>query len=252
MILVGYCSFRLSDGIGGSFLVAWLALVVSTASLNYPLSRYVFQRLRSRGSPPSVMLVGSLGVMILLVNFVSLCFGDGPYRPALFHFRRSLAIAGGHFTVLHITLLGTSLLVGMITCYAFERSSLGIDLRAIASDETLAKSLGMNLEHIEVVGTWLGLVLSSISIIFMGLDVGLTPSTGFQLLIPAVTASVIGGVGNVKGAFAAAFIVGVLQQGSAAILGVAWQDAVLFAVLLAVLFFKPDGLLGDRITSMRA
>jgi len=252
MILIGYSSFRVGDVVGGGLFVVCTAVVAITVILNYLLGRCIYRPLRGLASPPSVMLVASLGIMILLVNVVSLYFGDGPYRPAVFHFYRSLAFGGGRFTSLQLATFVISLLIGLIVSYVLEGSSFGVNLRAVASDEMLAKSLGMNLDYLELSGTWLGLLLVCVGVILMGLDVGLLPSTGFQLLIPAVTATVLGGIGNTKGAFAAAFIVGLLQQTSGALLGIAWQDAVLFAVLLAALFFKPAGLWRTGIRSMQA
>jgi branched-chain amino acid transport system permease protein len=104
--------------------------------------------------------------------------------------------------------------------------------------------MGLNLVHIELVGGWLGLALATCAVILSGLDFGLTPSLGFQMLIPAVTASIMGGVGSIKGAFLAGFLVGLLQQASAVLLGAAWQDAILFAVLIMIFLVRPKGFWG--------
>jgi len=97
------------------------------------------------------------------------------------------------------------------------------------------------------VGGWVGLMLATFGIVFTGMDVGLTPSVGFQILIPAITASIMGGGGSIKGAFVAGFAVGLLQQASAAVVGVAWQDAILFLLLIVFFWIRPTGFWATRV-----
>jgi len=195
------------------------------------------------------MLVASLGLMIVLVNVVSLLFGDAPYRSTSARWSTTIEIFGGRVTSIQVLTLVTSLLLGILTIYGIEQSLLGARLRAVANDEVLARAVGINLTFVEAMGSWLGLLLATAGVVLSGMDLGLTPSVGFQLLIPAVTASVVGGVGSVKGAFVAGFLVGFLQEASGAVLGVAWGDVILFSLLLLFLFVKPTGFWGTQFIS---
>jgi branched-chain amino acid transport system permease protein len=248
MVLSGYLSLWFGEKTGLGLPMVVLATLLVTAGLNWVLQLFAYRPLRWVGSRPTVMLVASLGLMIVLVNAVSLVFGDAPYRPVSLGWSTNLEALGGRVTSLHILTVGTSLLLGILTSYGIQQSSFGARLRAVANDEVLARAVGMNLGLVEIVGSWLGLLLATEAVVLSGLDFGLTPSLGFQLLIPAVTASVIGGIGSVKGAFVGGFLVGLVQEAIGAVLGVAWENAILFSVLLVFFLVKPTGLWGTRFT----
>jgi branched-subunit amino acid ABC-type transport system permease component len=252
MVLAAYLSFRLADATGSNPAVLIFNTIAITGVLNCVLQLFAYRPLRSVGSRSTVMLVASLGLMVVLVNVVSLAFGDAPYRPLSPGLPESFQVLGGRLTSINMLTFGVSLVLGLLTCYGFARSSFGAQLRAVANDKILSKAVGLNLARIELVGGWVGLALATCGVILSGLDFGLTPSLGFQMLIPAVTASIMGGVGSIKGAFLAGFLVGLLQQASAALLGVAWQDAILFSILIVIFLVKPRGFWGTSFVQTQA
>ena len=251
MVLTVYISFRISDALDLGLPAVVLLAILLAGVLNFLLGFFVYCPLRAAGGRPTVMLVASLGLMVVLVNVTSLVFGDAPYRPSVFGLQGNVQVFGGRVTRLHILTFAASLVVGGLTCFLIRWSSFGAQLRAIASDETLSRAMGLRLSRVEVLGGWIGLALATFGVIFSGMDFGLTPSVGFQLLIPAVTACILGGVFSVKGAFVAAFLVGLLAQASATVLGVVWQDTILFLLLIAILLVKPTGFWGLPIISRR-
>lgn len=245
-MLAAYLSFRIGEIAGLGLAVVVLTMLVVTGVLNYLLWGLVYRPLRSVGSKSTVMLVASLGLMIVLVNMVSLGFGDAPYRPLTTYFHGNLQVLGGRMTTLHILTFVASLLLGLLASCGIGNIPFGAQLRAVSNDDVLSRAMGLNLGLLEIVGGWIGLALATSGVVLSGMDFGLTPSLGFRLLIPAVTASVIGGVNSIKGAFIAGMLVGLLQQACAAMLGVAWQDAILFCILIVIFLVKPTGLWESR------
>ena len=76
-------------------------------------------------------------------------------------------------------------------------------------------------------------------------------SVGFLLGISAFTAAVLGGIGNIRGALAGSFALGLIQQYSSVLLGYNWRDVVTFFILVLVLLFKPTGLFGEALQRAR-
>ena len=108
--------------------------------------------------------------------------------------------------------------------------------------------MGLNATRISVEVAAIGAAIGAGAGVLSGLDYGLTPAMGFQLLLPAVVASVIGGLGNVSGAAATGFLMGLIEQYSGWFLSGAWQESVLLLILIICLFFRPRGLFGNMLT----
>ena len=75
---------------------------------------------------------------------------------------------------------------------------------------------------------------------------------GFLPGIKAFTAAVLGGIGNIRGALLGGFLLGLLENWGATVLGGEWKDVFAFSVLVLVLLFRPTGLLGESLARARA
>jgi len=92
----------------------------------------------------------------------------------------------------------------------------------------------------------LGSALGAMSGILIGLEVNVTPTMGFALVLKAFAAAVIGGVGSVPGALLGAFLIGAVENVGAWFTGGLWKESMAYTVLLLVLLLKPGGLLGRQ------
>jgi branched-chain amino acid transport system permease protein len=77
-------------------------------------------------------------------------------------------------------------------------------------------------------------------------------NVGFFIGIKAFTAAVLGGIGNLRGALVGGLLLGVIENYGSAIFGTQWRDPISFIVLIAVLLFRPTGLLGEQLGRARA
>ena len=78
-----------------------------------------------------------------------------------------------------------------------------------------------------------------------------TFTIGFNMGIAAFTAAVLGGIGNLRGAFFGGISLGLLEQFASAIIGSEWKAVTVFVVLVLVLLFKPNGLFGEAVQQTR-
>jgi len=127
-------------------------------------------------------------------------------------------------------------------------------MRATAQDPEAAALMGVNINRTISLTFLIGGGLAGAAAVLYELFVGqVWFFTGFQLGLIAFTAAVLGGIGNIRGAVLGGFVIGMIQALAIQSItsigenGVAWSDAVVFAILVLILVFRPSGLLGQQV-----
>ena len=195
-----------------------------------------------------VLMLASIGLYIAVQNIVSLGFTDSTRMTLKGASIAGYAVFGIHVTALQfmIVVLTGAALCGTWLLLRF--SPLGLLLRAIAGDADLANVSGICVPSIRVVAAGLGGALAGLAGVLTSLDTGLVPSMGFQALLWAVLACVIGGTNRFVGAIAGGVLLGLVNQLGVWKVGTQWQDAVLFLVMMMIFFLsRPQGLFGQAV-----
>ena len=143
-------------------------------------------------------------------------------------------------------MLWVSAIVLMFVLDAFVRRTwLGKAMRATAQDPEAARMMGIRIDLIILVTFFIGSALAGAAAVIFGLYYGLTSYiVGYLAGLRAFTAAVLGGIGNIPGAVLGGLLIGFVESLSGQFIGNAWSDAVIFSILIFVLVFKPNGLLG--------
>jgi branched-chain amino acid transport system permease protein len=230
-------------------LVAALALAVAaTALLALALDTALFRRLRAQGA--ITLVLASFGAALALRNTLLFVYGGVPlyYSDAL-----QIAvpivpreIAGGlRATPDQLLVLGLTV-VAVVGLHLFlSRSTLGRAMRATAMNPALARVAGIDPERI-LRATWLiGGALAALAGVFAGLTVQLRPTLGLDLLLPLFAAVILGGIGSLAGAVVGGLVVGIAESLAVGWIGAEWRAAAAFAVLVAILLVRPNGLFGQ-------
>jgi len=136
---------------------------------------------------------------------------------------------------------------------------IGRAMRAVAQDREAAALMGVNVDRIIAITFFIGAALAGAAALIYGLQYGSTVFTlGFQLGLVAFTAAVLGGIGNLVGAMLGGVLIGVIEALAVFIPdsnvsgwglphgGPAWHEAIIFAILVLILVFRPSGLLGQQ------
>jgi branched-chain amino acid transport system permease protein len=123
-------------------------------------------------------------------------------------------------------------------------------MRAVADNPDLARISGVQPERI-MIALW-GLVgaLTAIAGFILGIKTVVSPEIGWEILLPAFAAAILGGIGSPAGAVIAGVLLGMLQEVSTPFIGFSYKIALSFAVILFVLLVRPRGLFG-RIEGVR-
>jgi branched-chain amino acid transport system permease protein len=226
--------------------VAIAAAVAATGLVGVLLQRVFIGWLKN----PAVLrvIIITIGLSIL-VREASLHIWDEKVRALPFWTgdeTSSLAILGARVSPQVLWVLGVSaVMVGALTVF-FRYTLTGRAMRACASNSTAARLCGIRTSTLVTLSFFIAAAMGALA----GCAVSPLTQTqydmGTSLAVKGFTCAVLGGLGNVTAAVAAGLLVGVLESASISVLPLAYKDVVALAVMLAILFFRPEGLFGGR------
>ena len=206
----------------------------------------LFRRLRRRKVAGFQFLVITVGLSLLLQSILRLWFGSGfqPYRD----FRGQPAVTYGPVTIntrdLTIMLLAVLILISVATL--LQRTRIGKAMRAVADNRELAEASGIDVAKVVLVVWALGAALAAGGGVLQGLVASVEYLLGFKLLLLMFAAIIVGGLGTAYGAMLGGLLVGLVSEVSTIWFPNEMKSAWALAVLILVLLFRPQGLLGVR------
>ncbi len=243
-------------------LIATLVAMAFCALLAVVIERVAYRRLRH--APRLAPLISGIGVSLLLQTLAMLVWTRNPQMfPQLLPLEpiEVLAGASAHPAITNATALTTiaiALAVMAALLVLVERTRFGRAMRAVAENPQVASLMGINPNRIIVITFAIGGALAALAGVMMASNYGSAHFyMGFLPGIKAFTAAVLGGIGNLKGAMLGGLLLGLIEALGTGYLGAAtngvfgsnYQDVFAFIVLIAVLVFRPSGLLGERLAS---
>ena len=245
--LAGYVLFLMGAKLGLPLIPAALLTVVVIAVFGGGfLELIAYRPLRRRGAGLATYMISSLGLFIFLQNLTAAVFGtetlvvrQGPLE--------AYDLGVVTLTSLHVVALAVSLLVFVGLQLFFTRSRLGKEMRALANNAQLALTVGIDVNRLHLYILTLGSALAALASVFVSLDVGVRPDTGFAIVLVAAVAVIVGGVGYLPGAAIGAFILGLAQNLAVIEISAAWQNTIAFTILILFLLFRPQGIFGKKL-----
>ena len=228
-----------------ALIIAFVVPMLGTAVVNLGILQFAYKPLLRRSL--LAILITALGMSLLLQNGAELIWGAAieAYPPNLLPLT-GFFVGPVHVTYVQIALVLASLLL-MGGLFAFiQGTTIGTAMRALAVDHDAARLMGINVDAVIRIAFVLGAMLAAASGVMLGIYyVQIHFTMGFLLGLRAFTAAVLGGIGNIPGAVLGGLVIGLLRALSDQYVGAQWQQAMLFGVLIAILVFRPQGLLGS-------
>jgi branched-chain amino acid transport system permease protein len=236
-------TFGLVGGLALTLVVAMLAC----ASLNVMIERVGYRPLR--GAPKLAPLITAVGFSFILQNVGILWLGASQVAvPDLIRSQKELfdifgvSISRGDLLAVVVTIPLVLLLTSFVA-----QSRLGKAMRATAQDPEAAKLMGINVDTtISLTFLLGGLLAGAAGLINALYQTNVWYYQGFTAGLIAFTAAVMGGIGNLRGAVLGGLIIGCIQQISDNRIGNEWTPAVIFAYLVLIMVFRPQGLIGEE------
>jgi branched-chain amino acid transport system permease protein len=194
------------------------------------------------------MIIITIGLSIL-VREASLHIWDEKVRALPFWSgseTTSLAVLGARISPQVLWVLAVSaLMVAGLTLF-FRHTLTGRAMRACASNATAARLCGIRTSTLVTLSFFIAAAMGALAGCVVSPLTQTQYDMGTSLAVKGFTCAVLGGLGNVTAAVVAGLLVGVLEAASISVLPLAYKDVVALAIMLAILFFRPQGLFGTR------
>ena len=223
----------------------WLAIALSLLAVGivgYLMERFFLRHIYDLDHAYQLLL--TFGFILIFDDAVKMVWGGVAKIPAMpSFFEGTLSAFGRPFPVYNLFIIVAGLLVAVILWLLFENTWWGRTVRASASDREMASAIGVNIPTlftgVFVLGAMLGALGGA-----LGTPVRVVaPGIGSAMIIQAFIITVIGGLGNLKGAFVGALIVGILSSYGILLFPV-FELFLIFLIMAVVLMVKPQGLFG--------
>ena len=226
-----------------SMLVSGLAAIA--------LEIVAYRPLRLRGAPRHAGMIAGMGASIVIEEGVALILGRNnlPY-PAIMPTTSVLTVGFGTFTNRMLLIVVTTIVMLLVLDWFVQRSRLGRGMRAVSQEPRAAVLMGVNISKVILLTFLIGGLAAGLGGFMYGLYYGKANYfLGFVPGIKGLSAAVLGGVGNMRGAMVGGLVIGLVENFGVICIPTQLKDVIAFSVLVLVLLFRPRGLLGARLAA---
>lgn len=225
---------------GLSYEVSILAGVIITVVIAYGVGRLVMQKMV--GAPAEAGVLATLGVSLVLQNTVILVFGGG-YKFFSGGYIEPVELFGFSLAEQRVLILVICLLVFAGLELMVTHSRIGKAMRAVSQNVECCAVVGIDVAHVVLLTFVLGAGLAALSgVLTAPVNVSVYGGMGELITFKTLPIIIMGGLGNVRGTFYAAMILGVAESLVATYVGLQYRDTVGFATLILMLMWRPYGL----------
>ena len=243
--------FVMLGGMLAVFLLRWggvpLPLAVPLAVLIVTAAGVLVNRAAIRpvkGRPPLTMIIITIGLSILLRGGAMLVFGKDTFSLRAFSGGGPIQVGGATLLPQSLWVFGVTILTVLGMKLFFDRTLTGKAMLACSSDRKAASLMGIHVESMATfsfafaafVGALGGVILAPITLT--------SYDAGILLGVKGFAACILGGLGNPFGAVIGGVLLGILESLGAGFISSGYKDAIAFIIMLALLFWRPSGLLG--------
>src|SRR3954454_13487801 len=240
----------IATGTAGTIGAIVLSLIIAMAvcgGLNVMIERVAYRPLRN--APKLAPLITAVGMSFVLQNVGLLWLGGSPASvDDLINAQYTVfTIAGIKVQSADLLAFGVTIPLVLVMVAFIQQSRLGKAMRATAQDPDAARLMGINVDT-TISLTFLigGILAGAAGVVYALYQTTIWWFQGFQGGLLAFTAAVMGGIGNLRGAVLGGLIIGVIQQISDNRIDPQWTPAIVFAYLVLIMVFRPQGLLGEE------
>src|SRR5437763_8879182 len=239
-----YMAFVINVTLGLPLILAVLFAIATTAAVGVGLELLMWRPMRAKRAGMLPLLLMSIGLAFVIRNGIQMVAGTSQ-RNLRVNVTSTIGFIGLRIGRTELIVVVTSVVVLTLVGLMLRYSSLGKQMRALADGFDLAEATGIDTNRI-VLATWLlaGALAGLAGVMYASAVGTFTPDLGFLLLLSLFAAVILGGIGDVYGALAGGFLLGLIQEWSTLVIDARWEVAVGFAVLIFALVLRPQGIFG--------
>ena len=215
-------------------------------AIQYTLVRFVVH------ASPLAQIFLTVGLIAVLENGMLILFGADSRSVQTAYQTSALRLGPLLVSVPYLLAFIAAVVVSILLRFVLERTWLGRAIRAAAQNEAAATSFGIDTKFVYAIAFGIGTGLTAFGGGIILPYATVSPSASETYIVLMFTVAVLGGLGTTMGALVGGVIVGVIQSLSTLVMPVQMRDLALFVIFIAILAFRPQGLLGSACTMIRA
>jgi branched-chain amino acid transport system permease protein len=240
-MLGGYITYSLCVQQGLPFVASLAIATLVVGVLGVPIEKIFYRPFRHGEFEPMVIM--GLALMLILQTSAILIW-DPTFKfvrtpfPGVYHVGSAIITQER----LIIIVVGTIFIVGFFLF--LQKTRQGRAMRAVAQDMTAASLQGINIDNVSSLAMFLGCCLAGVAGGLMGAIFSLSPTMGSPVFMTGISVIILGGLGSIVGAVAGGYILGFVNSITSLLFSLYIADAASFFIIILILLFKPQGLMG--------
>jgi branched-chain amino acid transport system permease protein len=224
--------------------LAALIAVVAAAAFGLFMERFIYRPIQRHEASFFTVFIAAFGVQIIVQNLIGSTVGRGMVTVST-PLSMSVEILPGVFVA---PIAGISLAVTLVVFYALSwllnRTNIGTSMRALSENPDLVRVFGLDPGRVAQYAFVIGSAIVVPGAIFTAMTTGLNPAIGSHVMLVSLAATIVGGIGSVRGAACGGFLLGLAENLAYWKLDPQWSEAVTFLVLFLFIIFRPAGFFG--------
>jgi len=243
VVLGAYLSYVLSVDLGVDLFLGLLVTIPAMFVMGVLIQWVFISRLGER-ERTAMSILATYSVAIIIEGVLGLIFGEDYVQLNAWYVNKSFYVFG--FYLPYIYVFGFLLAVGLMAALylMLYRTHFGTSVRATMQDRRAAQLVGIEVDRVAAFTFGIGVSVTAAGGMVFGATNAFNPNTGYDLISRLLAIVILGGLGSIGGALAAAVVVLVAEDIVSVVWSPTWAPFVFFAMLIIVLSVKPSGFFG--------
>lgn len=237
-LVSAYVAWALTD-LGLPFLVALLLALVFAAVFGVALEFFFLRPLSGASHFPTLLM--TIGLTFAIGAAIQLQWGAQPRNLAAPWAAVRFQVGGQVVPLAQLVTIGAGLVVALLLARFF-KTPWGVQMRAIAENRSVARTLGVSAGRVSAIAWAVGSAMAGLAMILSTSSTVLSPQLGVPLVLKGFVAAVLGGFTSMSGAFLGGLLIGVLENLAGAYISTSSKSAIALIVVFTVLLWKPTGM----------
>jgi branched-chain amino acid transport system permease protein len=239
----GYLTFFFGGALGIGFFPAMALAMLAGAVIGLLIERLAYRPVRD--APHINAFIIALGLTMMVEGLNLLSFGadqvviQTPYKDVY-------KIGGVAVAELRLAVILTAITLVGVVALLISRTKTGKAIRAVAQNRPAAVLMGANVNRVSAIVFGVSSALGASAGALVGALLAISPGVGEGFAVKGFAVLILGGLGSIPGAVVGGLVLGISESLAAGFISSAYKDVIAFLVMIVVLLFRPEGLLGKR------
>ena len=247
--IAGFVFYECYQVLELGLLISLAGSTVAAGLFGVLLNRWVYVVIQRHEGSFFTVFAASFGAVIVVENLIAIFFGKGLMTVSMGWSRSIEMIPGLYIAPMSFVAVVVAVICFAILHYVFTHTNLGVALRALGENPALIDVFGLNQRDLGKYAFLIGSILVVPAAVLSATTTGLSPTMGHHVMMISIAATIVGGVGSLRGAAMAGLLFGLAENLSLAFFEPQWSEAVTFVILFLFIIFRPGGFYGRAIVS---